>query len=210
MNDIFEVDLGKVTENQGLVTHSKDGKMSKEDKIKLDSIDTGGLTFAQDEEGNWGYIAPGADTVTPFKIYQSDENNSAEFCWIRPINVVGVCTSGGTTSTGGIVVGPLNNAVYSFTLPCDLKGLIVEVLLDNWSENTVLYSGGVNMNELIEEVDGLAIDYSIGSNDKLFLFTDSGEHLKKDKDIVVNIKFNCGNSRMPEDTLCVIRPVGIL
>ena len=25
------------------------------------------LKFAQDAEGNWGYIAPGADTVIPFK-----------------------------------------------------------------------------------------------------------------------------------------------
>lgn len=26
----------------------------------------GGLSFAQDAEGNWGYKAPGADTVFPF------------------------------------------------------------------------------------------------------------------------------------------------
>lgn len=29
--------------------------------------DTGGLSFGQDNEGKWGYIPPGADTVTPFK-----------------------------------------------------------------------------------------------------------------------------------------------
>ena len=29
--------------------------------------DNGGLKFAQDTEGNWGYITPGADTVNPFK-----------------------------------------------------------------------------------------------------------------------------------------------
>ena len=29
--------------------------------------DNGGLKFAQDAEGNWGYIIPGADTVNPFK-----------------------------------------------------------------------------------------------------------------------------------------------
>lgn len=29
--------------------------------------DTNGLKFAQDVEGNWGYIIPGADTVNPFK-----------------------------------------------------------------------------------------------------------------------------------------------
>ena len=27
----------------------------------------GGLTFAQDADGNWGYKVAGADTVTPFK-----------------------------------------------------------------------------------------------------------------------------------------------
>ena len=29
--------------------------------------DLGGLSFGQDAEGNWGYKAGGADTVTPFK-----------------------------------------------------------------------------------------------------------------------------------------------
>ena len=29
--------------------------------------DTAGLKFAQDAEGNWGYIPSGADTVIPFK-----------------------------------------------------------------------------------------------------------------------------------------------
>ena len=27
----------------------------------------GGLSFGQDADGNWGYKAGGADTVTPFK-----------------------------------------------------------------------------------------------------------------------------------------------
>ena len=31
--------------------------------------DLGGLTFAQDAEGNWGYIPSGADAVTPFSSY---------------------------------------------------------------------------------------------------------------------------------------------
>ncbi len=29
---------------------------------------TGGVKIAKDAEGNWGYIPPGADTVTPFKL----------------------------------------------------------------------------------------------------------------------------------------------
>ena len=33
--------------------------------------DTAGLKFAQDAEGNWGYIIPGADTVNPFKSGES-------------------------------------------------------------------------------------------------------------------------------------------
>ena len=37
----------------------------------LISDDNGGLKFAQDTEGNWGYITPGADTVNPF----SSSNN---------------------------------------------------------------------------------------------------------------------------------------
>lgn len=42
---------------------------NKESKIPWTLItnQTNGLQFAQDAEGNWGYIAPGADTVTPFK-----------------------------------------------------------------------------------------------------------------------------------------------
>ena len=34
----------------------------------------GGLKFAQDSEGNWGYIPSGADTVVPFKSGISMEN----------------------------------------------------------------------------------------------------------------------------------------
>ena len=38
-------------------------------KTNIDSLnrDLGGLAFAQDADGNWGYKAGGADTVTPFK-----------------------------------------------------------------------------------------------------------------------------------------------
>lgn len=38
-------------------------------KTNIDSLnsDLGGLVFAQDADGNWGYKAGGADTVTPFK-----------------------------------------------------------------------------------------------------------------------------------------------
>ena len=33
----------------------------------LENADLGGLSFGQDADGNWGYKAGGADTVTPFK-----------------------------------------------------------------------------------------------------------------------------------------------
>lgn len=38
-------------------------------KTNIDALnrDLGGLAFAQDADGNWGYKAGGADTVTPFK-----------------------------------------------------------------------------------------------------------------------------------------------
>lgn len=38
-------------------------------KTNIDSLnrDLGGLAFAQDADGNWGYKAGGADTVIPFK-----------------------------------------------------------------------------------------------------------------------------------------------
>lgn len=38
-------------------------------KTNIDSLnrDLGGLSFGQDADGNWGYKAGGADTVTPFK-----------------------------------------------------------------------------------------------------------------------------------------------
>ncbi len=35
--------------------------------VKTVNDSLGGLTFAQDEEGNWGYIPSGADSVVPFK-----------------------------------------------------------------------------------------------------------------------------------------------
>lgn len=37
------------------------------DKISAVNNDLGGLSFAQDAEGNWGYKPSGADTVIPFK-----------------------------------------------------------------------------------------------------------------------------------------------
>lgn len=36
-------------------------------RARVLSSDLGGLVFAQDADGNWGYKAGGADTVTPFK-----------------------------------------------------------------------------------------------------------------------------------------------
>ena len=35
--------------------------------IGVNNSSLGGLNFAQDAEGNWGYIPSGADTVIPFK-----------------------------------------------------------------------------------------------------------------------------------------------
>ena len=40
--------------------------------------DLGGLVFAQDADGNWGYKAGGADTVTPFKQMRSVAVSSKE------------------------------------------------------------------------------------------------------------------------------------
>ncbi|MDE6975663.1 MAG: hypothetical protein K2P13_01470 [Lachnospiraceae bacterium] len=38
------------------------------------------LKFAQDAEGNWGYVAPGADTVIPFKKSIEDGEFKSPFC----------------------------------------------------------------------------------------------------------------------------------
>ena len=45
---------------------------ARQGKILNDSL--GGLNFAQDAEGNWGYIPSGADTVIPFKSGLDFEN----------------------------------------------------------------------------------------------------------------------------------------
>ena len=84
-------------------TATADGLMSKEDYNKIRDLDTnlsnmatkvdnlkediGGLTFVQDEEGNWGYIAPGADTVTPFKT--GDGNGMSLIIGKTPSDVAG-------------------------------------------------------------------------------------------------------------------------
>lgn len=46
-----------------------DARQGKElmDRINELNRDLGGLSFGQDADGNWGYKAGGADTVTPFK-----------------------------------------------------------------------------------------------------------------------------------------------
>ena len=36
-------------------------------RARVLSSDLGGLSFGQDDDGNWGYKAGGADTVVPFK-----------------------------------------------------------------------------------------------------------------------------------------------
>lgn len=50
----------------GSVLDARQGKVLM-DKANQLSSDLGGLTFAQDAEGNWGYKPEGADTVIPFK-----------------------------------------------------------------------------------------------------------------------------------------------
>lgn len=44
-------------------------RVAYEHGLEIDAIsrDLGGLSFGQDADGNWGYKAGGADTVTPFK-----------------------------------------------------------------------------------------------------------------------------------------------
>lgn len=46
-----------------------DARQGKElmDRVNELNRDLGGLSFAQDSEGNWGYKVGGADSVTPFK-----------------------------------------------------------------------------------------------------------------------------------------------
>lgn len=46
-----------------------DARQGKElmDRINELNRDLGGLSFGQDDDGNWGYKAGGADTVVPFK-----------------------------------------------------------------------------------------------------------------------------------------------
>lgn len=64
--DVYKLDIttkdGKITTPNLKGADGKDGTRTEEILGML-----GGLTFGQDEEGNWGYIPAGADAVTPFK-----------------------------------------------------------------------------------------------------------------------------------------------
>ena len=48
-------------------TEDDGSKTTVQDKISELNSNLGGLEFAQDENGNWGYRIAGADSVTPFK-----------------------------------------------------------------------------------------------------------------------------------------------
>lgn len=78
-----ELNLGKVVGTDGfspvitqnadnteivykLDIQTADGKFTTPN-LKGEDANTGGLSFGQDEEGNWGYIPPGADAVVPFR-----------------------------------------------------------------------------------------------------------------------------------------------
>lgn len=61
----------------------------------------GGLKFSQDEEGNWGYIPSGADTVIPFK-------NLDNF-GITQLFSYGSTAGGQTLTTKTISVKDINN-----------------------------------------------------------------------------------------------------
>ncbi len=57
-----------VVRNEGSISQEGDAfSAANMNDLEQRISDTfGGLSFAQDEEGNWGYIPSGADTVTPF------------------------------------------------------------------------------------------------------------------------------------------------
>lgn len=78
-----EVDLGKIRGSDGVSPSVEPNPGNTDGVYRLDictaegkfttpnlkgaDAQTGGLAFGQDEEGNWGYIPPGADTVVPFR-----------------------------------------------------------------------------------------------------------------------------------------------
>ena len=86
----MELNLGKVIGRDGfspVITVSENSEKSYKLKIetkeetfetpnlKGKDADTNGLSFDQNEEGEWGYIPPGADTVIPFKINGTGEGS---------------------------------------------------------------------------------------------------------------------------------------
>ena len=62
----YQVANNDTTEAEGFVA---DARIVRTHGLEIDGLsrDLGGLVFAQDADGNWGYKAGGADTVIPFK-----------------------------------------------------------------------------------------------------------------------------------------------
>ena len=62
----YQVANNDTTEAEGFVA---DARIVRTHGLEIDGLsrDLGGLSFGQDADGNWGYKAGGADTVTPFK-----------------------------------------------------------------------------------------------------------------------------------------------
>lgn len=63
----YQVANNDTTEAEGFVA---DARIVRTHGLEIDGLsrDLGGLSFAQDAEGNWGYKIGGADPVIPFKI----------------------------------------------------------------------------------------------------------------------------------------------
>lgn len=68
----YQVANNDTTEAEGFVA---DARIVRTHGLEIDGLsrDLGGLSFAQDSEGNWGYKIGGADPVVPFNNFNSLE-----------------------------------------------------------------------------------------------------------------------------------------
>lgn len=94
-----------------------------------------GLSFAQDAEGNWGYKAPGADTVFPFKKYGSPTILYSNGVYGRNV---------GTLST--TVTMPKDGMCVVFAVTCGATSFLTPAITLNSVQQTILASYKVDEN----------------------------------------------------------------
>ena len=196
-----EKDLGIVVDDNSLVTHSKDGKMSKEDKIKLDSIDTGGLRFCKNIYDEWGFIDPNNHNFTSFSKRSAGLKDIKDICSI---------TRKARQNTGASFNGA---KVFdeSFVLPWTVKILIInfsafyywwqqsklsngEIIIDAKIDGSYIIIKNDNMcSQKTSYLESSEVKNDVGGISSIHILTDSGENLRVGTTINVTVKCN-GNA----------------